>query len=543
LPERHRILIIDDNALDRQAVVHALSREVIEHDGIEADVQEAETIAQAREALRREEFTCIFLDASLPDGAPTDLLMEVRSQGLSTPVIVLTGQRDEQAILEVMKAGAIDYLPKDRLQPELVAQSLRAALRFQEAQREKQAALSELRARDRAIAAATNGIAISDPRQHDCPLVYVNEAFLRMTGYTEAEVLGRNCRFLQGSGTDRNTVRELHEALQEARPCQVLLYNYRKDGVGFWNELTVSPVQDAQGTLTHFVGIQTDVTVRHEEEQERIRTSDTLRQFQFLSDNSNDAFFLIDNSGHFVYVNDAACRSLGHSAEEFAQMRPFDIDPNYDDAAYQALFQLTGGQRLAPFESQQRRKDGTVFPIEASVSRVDIGGRSLLFSSCRDITARKAVEQALQKASERTTGILESITDAFFALDVEFRFTYVNSQAEHLLLRTREELLGQHLLDAFPEASGSTFDFQYQRAFTEQIAVSFEEFFPPLDTWFEVRAYPSESGLSIFFQDVNERRQAQEALRISEQALRESNRQARDAQLRLESALSLGRGI
>jgi PAS domain S-box-containing protein len=280
LPERHRILIIDDNALDRQAVVHALSREVIEHDGIEADVQEAETIAQAREALRREEFTCIFLDASLPDGAPTDLLMEVRSQGLSTPVIVLTGQRDEQAILEVMKAGAIDYLPKDRLQPELVAQSLRAALRFQEAQREKQAALSELRARDRAIAAATNGIAISDPRQHDCPLVYVNEAFLRMTGYTEAEVLGRNCRFLQGSGTDRNTVRELHEALQEARPCQVLLYNYRKDGVGFWNELTVSPVQDAQGTLTHFVGIQTDVTVRHEEEQERIRTSDTLRQFQ-----------------------------------------------------------------------------------------------------------------------------------------------------------------------------------------------------------------------------------------------------------------------
>jgi PAS domain S-box-containing protein len=255
---------------------------------------------------------------------------------------------------------------------------------------------------------------------------------------------------------------------------------------------------------------------------------------------SNDAFFLIDNSGHFVYVNDAACRSLGHSAEEFAQMRPFDIDPNYDDAAYQALFQLTGGQRLAPFESQQRRKDGTVFPIEASVSRVDIGGRSLLFSSCRDITARKAVEQALQKASERTTGILESITDAFFALDVEFRFTYVNSQAEHLLLRTREELLGQHLLDAFPEASGSTFDFQYQRAFTEQIAVSFEEFFPPLDTWFEVRAYPSESGLSIFFQDVNERRQAQEALRISEQALRESNRQARDAQLRLESALSAG---
>lgn len=126
-------------------------------------------------------------------------------------------------------------------------------------------------ARDRAIAAAANGIVLADPRQPDCPLVYVNAAFLRMTGYAEEEVLGRNCRFLQGPETNPAAVQEMREALGQDRVCQVLLLNYRKDRTTFWNELTLSPVRDAHGVLTHFIGVQADTTARHEADLERLR--------------------------------------------------------------------------------------------------------------------------------------------------------------------------------------------------------------------------------------------------------------------------------
>ena len=113
-----------------------------------------------------------------------------------------------------------------------------------------------------AVAAAPTGIVIGDPRLPDCPLVFVNPAFLRMTGYEEAEVLGRNCRFLQGPRTDPKAVAELREAIAARRPITIELLNHRKDGRPFVNELHVGPVFDEQGGLTAFIGIQHDVTER-----------------------------------------------------------------------------------------------------------------------------------------------------------------------------------------------------------------------------------------------------------------------------------------
>ena len=105
LSERHRILIVDDDYQDRQAVIHALRREVAGIDSVNAEVLEADTVAHAREALRDEDFACVFIDHDLPDGTALDLLTEIRTQVLATPVIVLTGQRDEQAIVELMSAA------------------------------------------------------------------------------------------------------------------------------------------------------------------------------------------------------------------------------------------------------------------------------------------------------------------------------------------------------------------------------------------------------------------------------------------------------
>ena len=104
--------------------------------------------------------------------------------------------------------------------------------------------------------------------------------------------------------------------------------------------------------------------------------------------------------------------------------------------------------------------------------------------------------------------ILEQISDAFFALDHQWRFTYMNVQAEHVLFRTREELLGVSVWEAFPEAVGSTFYEQYHFALAENETVTFEEYYAPLETWFEVRAYPTEEGLSVYFHNINQQKQA-----------------------------------
>src|SRR3954451_14045510 len=112
--------------------------------------------------------------------------------------------------------------------------------------------------------AASAGITVSDCRLPDLPLVYANPAFLRMTEYAPADVLGRNCRFLQGRETAQPGLATLRAALRAGRDCAVLLRNYRKDGTSFWNELTMAPVHDEAGHLTHYIGIQTDVTARVE---------------------------------------------------------------------------------------------------------------------------------------------------------------------------------------------------------------------------------------------------------------------------------------
>jgi PAS domain S-box-containing protein len=131
----------------------------------------------------------------------------------------------------------------------------------------------KLRLLERAVTASTNSIVIADPNQPDVPLVYVNPAFERTTGYAAEEVLGRNCRFLQGKDRDQPALGELRTAVREGRHCTVVLRNYRKDGSLFWNELSIYPVRDDEGRTTSFVGVQNDIT-------ERIRTEEILSEIR-----------------------------------------------------------------------------------------------------------------------------------------------------------------------------------------------------------------------------------------------------------------------
>jgi PAS domain S-box-containing protein len=125
-----------------------------------------------------------------------------------------------------------------------------------------------LKRRTQAIDEAPIGISISDPAQADNPMIYVNDAFVELTGYSREDALGANCRFLQGENTDPDRVARIREALDNEEPVAVELRNYRKDGTEFWNHLEIAPVRDDSGEVVNYIGFQQDITERKERQQQ-----------------------------------------------------------------------------------------------------------------------------------------------------------------------------------------------------------------------------------------------------------------------------------
>lgn len=129
---------------------------------------------------------------------------------------------------------------------------------------ERKATEHQLKLLERSVESSTNGVVIVDAQQHDLPMVYVNSAFERITGYSRNEALGRNCRFLQGEETDPNTLNQLREGIAAQREVHVVIRNYRQNGTVFWNDLYISPVRDENGQVSHFIGVQNDISEQRE---------------------------------------------------------------------------------------------------------------------------------------------------------------------------------------------------------------------------------------------------------------------------------------
>jgi len=150
-----------------------------------------------------------------------------------------------------------------------------------------------------AVDQSHDGITIADARKKDFPLIYVNAGFERLSGYPAAELLGKNCRFLQGADTAQPDIAVLRAALHQGKNCVVTLRNYRKDGTLFWNELSISALRNEQGELTHFIGIQKDVSERTLTEQHLRQSHLDLLNRQHDSQAHTDPLVGLSNRQHF----------------------------------------------------------------------------------------------------------------------------------------------------------------------------------------------------------------------------------------------------
>ncbi|MEQ9394102.1 PAS domain S-box protein [Haliea sp.] len=158
----------------------------------------------------------------------------------------------------------------------------------------------QMRLRDRVLEETFNGVLITDARLADSPLIYVNPAFEKITGYSEAEVLGRNCRFLQGEESGQPVLAELRKALAEHKPASVVVRNYRKDGTLFWNDLNLSPIFDDAGRLTHYIGIQRDISQRISDEIALRETQENLRATLEATD---DGILAVDEQRRTIFCS------------------------------------------------------------------------------------------------------------------------------------------------------------------------------------------------------------------------------------------------
>lgn len=278
----------------------------------------------------------------------------------------------------------------------------------------------------------------------------------------------------------------------------------------FHDEATV--IRGPDGQPSGLLGVVHDIT-------ERKRLEQTLRMTQFSVDSASDAIFWLRSDSSFAYVNDAACQLLGYSRAELLALNASGVNPVHSQTAWPTYWAELQQRRKLTFEATLRAKDGRSIPVEISANYMTFEGQEQNCSFVRDFSERKRAEEEIRNSAARITSILESITDAFFTLDKDWRFAYVNQQAEHLLQRSGKELLGKNIWQEFSPAVGSTFDQEYHRAAEQRSAVHFEEFYEPLATWFEVHAYPSSEGLSVYFRDISERKRVEEHLRLQSAAL------------------------
>ena len=212
-----------------------------------------------------------------------------------------------------------------------------------------------LRLFERAVKCSSNGITISDARQEELPVVYANPAFEKITGYSIDETLGRNIRFLQGGDRDQEVIQELRAALREKREANVVLRNYRKDGSLFWNGLLLSPVRDDDGLVTHYVGIQNDLTKLKESEQ---RGQLAARIF----DNTTEGIIITDGKAEIVDVNAAFSLVTGWAKSEILGKNPRFLNSGWQDKDfYAAMWSALLAEGRWQGEIWNRKKDGDIY--------------------------------------------------------------------------------------------------------------------------------------------------------------------------------------
>jgi PAS domain S-box-containing protein len=283
-------------------------------------------------------------------------------------------------------------------------------------------------------------------------------------------------------------------------------------GTPKWWDVVVTPILDVSGQPKQLLVVSRDISDRKRVEQALQANEEQSRN---ILASISDAFVALDQNWQFTYVNPTAETLLGYASGDLTGKDFWEEFPGLADRELEQLHRRVMGDRVAEsltafYPDHDRWYEVRSYPAAD-------GGITIYFTN---VTDRKQAEAALQESEAQSQNILESITDGFFALDQDWRFTYVNPQAERILNRTPGDLLNQVIWEVYPGTIGTEFERAYRQTASERIASSFVSFYPDHNCWYEVYAYPAADGITVYFRNVTNRIQTEAALRQSEERYR-----------------------
>jgi PAS domain S-box-containing protein len=495
--ERPLVLIADDNADMRQYVVRMLGahyRTLAVPDG-----------ERALEAARERTPDLILTDVMMPRldgfGLLQALRADARTSGL--PVIMLSARAGEESRIEGLQEGADDYLVKQFSSRELLAR-VAALLQMVRMRRESSEAIRASEEQFRALVSASSDVVYRMNADWTEMRQLQGREFIADTREANRSWLQK---YIQPCDQERvmATVREavLMKGVFELEH-QVL----RIDGTLGWMFSRAIALLDNVGTVVEWLGTASDITARKQAQQALIESEEKYRSLFERMDEGYcviEMIFDADNRPvdyRFLETNPAFEKHSGLRGVHGRRMR--EIVPDHDAYWFEIYGRVAVTGEAIRFVNEAMAMDGRWFDVYA----FRLGGKeshrvAVLFN---DISNRKGSEDALRASEDRSRTILESITDGFFAIDGDWRFTYVNAAGERILGRAQSDLIGKRLWDEYPGAVGSEFERVYRRVACGQGRESFTAYYPDSDRWYEVTAYPAPVGISVYFRDVTDRK-------------------------------------
>ncbi|MCG6158188.1 PAS domain S-box protein [Rubinisphaera margarita] len=308
----------------------------------------------------------------------------------------------------------------------------------------------------------------------------------------------------------------ISEGLRSAFACPVGVGDQTLGVIEFFNTGIKEPDADLL-EMTENVASHLGQFIERKAAEERLR--DSLEELTDFFQKATVGLHWVAGDGTIIEANQAELDLLGYSREEYVG-RPISDFHADEEVIADILERLSAGEQLREYPSRLVCKDGSLKEvlIDSSVRWKD---GQFLHTRCftRDVTDRNRAEARLREEEQKTRNVLESISDAFFAVDQNWRFTYVNPHAEKLLKNKCLDLLGHVMWDKYPGLAGSEFEKVYRKAARELKTLSVTSYYPDHDRWYEVHAYPAADGISVYFRDVSQRKRNEAVLDAQKRAL------------------------
>jgi PAS domain S-box-containing protein len=363
-------------------------------------------------------------------------------------------------------------------------------------------------------------------------ITYINAGFTRLTGYTEAEMLGKDCLVLLGPDTDRDTIEKLKIAIAGDGYFDGEFLAYRRNGTTFWDALLISPVRNQSGEISGLLAVHRDFTTRRRAEAARRESEERFRR---LIEHAPEAIVITDiATGRFVEVNPTAERLFKLPATALYRFGPLELSPplqpdgNPSVEKGRALIARAMAGETPVFEWTHRDADGRDIPCEVRLLRIEIGGRGVVRGSITDITQRKQAEEALRVADQKLRLHFEQTPMAVIEWDLGFRVTHWNPAAQAIFGFSPAEAIGQHASFIVPEETRKHVDVVWQallkkvggeRSSNENVRKDGRTIFCE---WYNtplVDEHGTVAGVASLVMDNTDRRQAQRLLAWEKSAL------------------------